>query len=94
VFCNGNGTALSIFQLHERLWAACRTAGLREVRWHDPRHSFASQLVIAGVPLPQVQEWLGRSTVAMTMRYAHLAPGAGRHWIDALNANLTAPWRG
>ena len=71
-------------QLHERLWTACRRAGLRKVRWHDLRHSFASQLVIAGVPLRQVQDWLGHSTIAMTMRYSHLAPGSGKELIGAL----------
>ena len=58
--------------LHERLWGACSRSGLRRIRWHDCRHSFASQLVIAGTPLRQVQEWLGHSTILMTMRYSHL----------------------
>ncbi len=78
---------MSSDQLHERLWGACRRAGLRRIRWHDCRHSFASQLVIAGAPLRQVQEWLGHSTITMTMRYAHLAPGGGREYLAALDAN-------
>jgi integrase len=95
VFCNADGSPLSIWQLHERLWAACRRAGLRKIRWHDQRHSFASQLVIAGVPLRQVQEWLGHSTIAMTMRYSHLAPGSGQEMIGALEAparKTTSAW--
>jgi integrase len=48
------------------------------------RHSFASQLVSAGVPLRQVQDWLGHSTITMTMRYSHLAPGQGAELIRAL----------
>ena len=48
VFCNPDGTPLTLWQLHERLWGACRRAGLRRIRWHDCRHSFASQLVIGG----------------------------------------------
>jgi len=47
--------------LYERLWSACRRAGLCRMRWHDCRHGFASQLVIAGTPLRRVQEWLGHS---------------------------------
>ena len=39
----------------ERLEMVCRRAGLRRIRWHDPRHSFASQLATAGVPLRQIQ---------------------------------------
>jgi integrase len=36
------------------------------------------------VPLPQVQAWLGHSTIHMTLRYAHLAPNNGSEWIRAL----------
>ncbi len=94
VFCNPDGSPLSLWQLHERLWASCRRAGLREIRWHDLRHSFASQLVMANVPLRQVQEWLGHSTMMMTLRYSHLAPGVGAELIRVLDqhghGNLTA----
>lgn len=86
VFCREDGSPLTLWMLHERLWSACRRAGLRRIRWHDCRHSFASQLVIAAAPLRQVQEWLGHSTVLMTMRYAHLAPGGGREFLTALEA--------
>ena len=61
-----------------------------EIRWHDTRHSFASQLVMAGVPIVQVQQWLGHSTIAMTMRYAHLAPGSGAGHIKALESGHAA----
>lgn len=47
-------------------------------------HSFASQLATAGVPLRQVQDWLGHSTINMTMRYGHLAPGGGANLIRAV----------
>jgi integrase len=36
---------------------------------------------MAGVPLRQIQEWLGHSTIMMTMRYAHLAPDGGRELL-------------
>ncbi len=84
VFCRVDGKPLTLWQLHERLWGACRRAGLREIRWHDLRHTFASQLISAGVPLRQVQDWLGHSTITMTMRYSHLAPGQGADLIRAL----------
>ena len=49
---------------------------------------------MGGTPLRQVQEWLGHSSIIMTMRYAHLAPGGGREYLAALDGgsygNLTA----
>src|SRR5205823_6268498 len=45
VFCNDDGSPLSLWQLHERLWGSCRRAGLRKIRWHDMRHTFGSQLI-------------------------------------------------
>lgn len=74
VFCRDDGRMLTKDMIKRILPRACRKAGLREVQWHALRHSFASQLVMAGVPLKVVQELLGHATIEMTMRYAHLAP--------------------
>jgi integrase len=43
--------------------------------WHLFRHTFASRLVQAGVPIAKVSAWLGHANIATTMIYAHLAPG-------------------
>ena len=47
--------------------------GFRRLRFHDLRHSCASLLLANGVPLKQIQEWLGHSDFAITANtYAHL----------------------
>ena len=47
--------------------------GLRHIRFHDLRHSSATLLLAHGVPLKQIQEWLGHSDFATTANiYAHL----------------------
>jgi integrase len=74
VFCQVDGAPMTLDHLDHVLRRAQRKAGLRRVTWHDLRHSFASQAMIAGVQIRQVQEWLGHTTIQMTMRYAHLAP--------------------
>jgi integrase len=49
-------------------------ADLEEVTFHTTRHTFASWLIQRGVPIAEVQEYLGHSSDVMTRRYAHLAP--------------------
>jgi integrase len=46
--------------------------------------TFASHLVMTGVPLKAVQELLGHSTIDMTMRYAHLSPDVTRVAVGRL----------
>jgi integrase len=61
---------------------ACRRAGIVDFRFHDLRHTCASWMVMAGASIKAVQQQLGHKTLAMTMRYAHLAPG---HQKEAIN---------
>lgn len=59
--------------------------GLTDVRFHDLRHTFASQLVMAGVDIRTVQELLGHKDINMTMRYSHLAPDHMRKAVCVLD---------
>jgi integrase len=49
-----------------------KRAGLEWVTSHVLRHTFASQLAIAGVSLYKISKWLGHSDVKTTQIYAHL----------------------
>jgi len=59
-----------------RYWfeKAIRKAGLSDFHWHDLRHTFASRLAMAGAGLRAIQDALGHKSIAMTVRYSHLAP--------------------
>jgi len=52
---------------------AVRGAGIKDFRWHDCRHTYASRLRQAGVPLGNIAELLGHKGLAMSRRYAHLS---------------------
>jgi integrase len=66
-------TRLPLTDIHEPWHTACRRAGLEDVRIHDLRHTFASNLVNAGHSLFVVSRALGHSTTRMSERYAHLS---------------------
>ena len=65
---------------------ACKAAKLKGVTWHTLRHTFISRLVMLGVPISVVQELARHKSIAMTMRYAHLAPGTKEQALEQLSA--------
>ena len=59
---------------------------LRQVRFHDLRHTFASLLLQNGENLMYVKEQLGHSSIQVTVDiYGHLIPGANRQAVDRLD---------
>lgn len=86
VFTNEEGKPFG--DVKKSFVSALRSAQIRDFRFHDLRHTFASHLVMAGYDLVTVKELLGHKTLAMTMRYAHLAPGHKAKAVSALDEIL------
>lgn len=88
VFRKGDGSKWgSIRTAFER---ACRDAKIEDFRFHDLRHTFASHFMMSTGDLPALQKILGHATLAMTMRYAHLAQGHLRKAMDALRFSTSS----
>jgi len=85
VFTLEDGSALRPDYLSRTFRARTARAGLPVIRFHDLRHTHATLLLAAGVPVKVVSERLGHSTVAFTMDvYQHVLPGQQREAVQAL----------
>ena len=70
-------------------WQRVRArAGVKDVRIHDLRHTFASTAVASGQGLPMIGKLLGHTQVQTTARYAHLAADPVRCAADAVASSL------
>ena len=64
---------------------------LEPIELHGARHTFASLMAEAGVPIEDLSEFLGHSTINLTVKtYRHLYPEARRRAAAALDAFLAA----
>ena len=67
---------------------ACRRSKIRDFHFHDLRHTFASQLAMAGVPIATISKLLGHKDIKTTMRYSHLSPSHLGKALDILDQTI------
>jgi len=98
VFCNSDGTPLEpTTVVHSHFLPTLTRAGLRRIRFHDLRHTFATLLIAQGENVKFAQSQLGHASATMTLdRYGHLLPNANhgvaerldRQIFDSISANV------
>ncbi len=88
VFINRDGSALDGDNVRHRVfYRLLEGAELRQIRFHDLRHTYASLLIQNGESLTYVKEQMGHSSIQVTVDvYGHLVPSANRAAVDKLDA--------
>jgi len=87
VFCNEKGKLLIEATVRKYVfYPALSRSGLRRIRIHDLRHTYASLLIQQGESLTYVKEQLGHHSIKITVdTYGHLVPGGNRQAVDRLD---------
>ncbi|MFH1014692.1 MAG: tyrosine-type recombinase/integrase [Nitrospirota bacterium] len=90
IFCKPDGKPYG--DIKKSFFTAMKKSDIINFRFHDLRHTFASQLVMSGIDLNTVRELLGHKSLEMTLRYSHLSPDHKKRAVDILARRLDTFW--
>lgn len=89
VVCQPNGKPVSTGNFHKFWTRILENTGMRQIRFHDLRHTCASLLLSVGVHPKIVQELLGHSSIKITLDlYSHMMPNMHADAVKALDQML------
>ncbi|WP_367619702.1 tyrosine-type recombinase/integrase [Caballeronia sp. SEWSISQ10-4 2] len=81
-----------MYQTATRAWHdACEKVGIRDFRWHDLRHTWASWHVQRGTPMQVIKELGGWETLEMVQRYAYLSADHLGQWVQSMTEMPAKP---
>lgn len=70
---------------------ACIRAGIKDFRFHDLRHTFASYIAMCGHNAFTIQALTGHKTLSMVQRYTHLSNEYLRSAVDEIGEKVVKP---
>jgi integrase len=85
------GNPLDRAKLTRRFKKAIRSADVREITFHELRHTFGTRMAAAGVPLRTIQHWMGHADAKTTQVYAHYQPSD--HEADTVDQAFSSEHR-
>lgn len=87
VFCSSTGGYLDPNNMAKRLFKPClEKAGVKNIRFHDLRHTYASLMIAKQMPIKFIQQQMGHSSIQVTLdKYGHLMPELYEIGANALN---------
>ena len=89
VFCQGNGRPLDARRDWQDWKALLTSAGVRDARLHDARHTAATMLLQQGVPARVAMQILGHSQISLTLgTYSHVVPELAQEAGDGIGTAL------
>lgn len=69
-----------------------KLAGVKRIRIHDTRHSYATLAILSGMPINVVSQSMGHSDISTTLRvYAHVMPEQRRELAQRMASLLLKP---
>jgi integrase len=86
IFCKKDGSPIG--DIKKSFLTVMIKSGIKDFRFHDLRHTFASHLVMSGADLNTVRELLGHKSLTMTLRYSHLSPNHKQRAVDILGRRI------
>jgi integrase len=95
VFTNEGGNVIDVNNWRNRVFnKALKKAGMRKIRIHDIRHSYATIRIQAGHNIADVSNQLGHHSIKFTMDvYYHWIPGKQKSEVDSLDSlHLPEPY--
>lgn len=89
VCCNSDGTIVDPSVYSKRFTKVVKVSGLQPIRFHDLRHSFATNMIRLGVPVNTVSKMLGHSSPVITLTvYAHVLNEMQDEAVSKLDAEI------
>lgn len=82
VFWYGEGRRYSV--LRRSFQTALKNSGIKDFKWHDLRHTFATWARWNGIEIYKLRDLLGHSDIKMTLKYAHLGPKELRRVVNKM----------